>query len=87
LNWYKIKERKKKKEKSRHRAAFLLCPEKYLPLPTSRRDDGYISIFILTRPGENRGIFHRFWCSFVAIGKAKNRQPAINQRFERLNHV
>jgi len=38
LNWYKIKERKKKKEKSRHRAAFLLFREKCLPLP-NRRDD------------------------------------------------
>jgi len=26
------------------RGGFLLCPEKYLPLPTSRRDDGYLVI-------------------------------------------
>jgi hypothetical protein len=28
LNWYKIKERKKKKEKSRHRAAFFVVSRK-----------------------------------------------------------
>jgi hypothetical protein len=31
--------------------------------------------------------FVHLWCGFVADEKKENRQPTINQRFERLNHV
>jgi hypothetical protein len=66
--------------------AVLLFQKICLPL-RQRRDDGIHGKFILTAPTKNRGIFYRFWCSFVANGQKKNRQPAISQRFVRLNYV
>jgi len=59
------------KQKSRHRAAFLLCPEKCLPLPTSRRDDGYISNFILTLPRLKIGAFFCPFGAFLLLSKMK----------------
>jgi hypothetical protein len=52
-------------------AVFLLCPEKYLPLPTSRRDDGYISIFILTRPDQKSGHFSSVLVQFCCYRKGE----------------
>jgi len=75
------------KQKSRHRAAFLLCPEKCLPLQPVAAIARILVFYFDLAPTKNRGIFLPFWCSFVANGQKKNRQPAINQRFERLNHV